>query len=488
MKLHFEKIVKWPKLAWVAKAEQGSQDIIVMHGPCVETGRNWCVEAVWAGDFSKGDFDRTDLVFGSGVRCRDDKVIFVSSGTTLDRLYYSRADGSWFVSNSLPALLACSKISLETGYFQYADDIRSIEEGLEKYCRRLPARPENIHLMVFHNLGYDGRRFREEVKPDPAPSFQAYDDYHNFLIGTATRLQRNFGHPGRRHKVLPLASISSGYDSPAAAAISKHAGCREAVTIKNASSMTKRTDSGYRVARALGMACRQYNRVKRQYDNEIAIWAAAGVDLDLNLTVFDYPEPLCLFFTGFNGDRIWDRRPHVATEAIEWGGSISGHGFSEYRIHKGVFNCVVPFWGVRHAQEIFDITLSAEMKEWSLMSDYDRPIARRIVENSNVPRGIFAYRKAISAMVANRFFWPHSTKENKSYRDYLAKLRISAPLPGLVALYRFLAMLGIKIRETPFLNGLDPHIWFNRFDSRTNHLLFQWANTELRKLYEEGIG
>lgn len=132
-----------------------------------EAGRDWCVEAVWSGDFNKGAFDRSGLIFGSGIRCRDEKVTFVSSGTTLDRLYYYKVVGSWYVSNSLPALLACSGISLDMSYRKYSKRIRLIEKGLKEYQRELPAKPVNINMIVFHNLVYDGKRFVEMTKPDP---------------------------------------------------------------------------------------------------------------------------------------------------------------------------------------------------------------------------------------------------------------------------------------------------------------------------------
>lgn len=281
MNLSFKQILKWPKLAWVASFRQGSNNITVLYGHCVEIGPCWCAEAVWAGDFKKGDFDQTDLIFGSGIRCRDEQVTFSSSGTTLDRLYYSRVNGLWYVSNSLPALLACSKSSLKVNYLKYREDIRSIERGLKKYQRILPAEPEDINMIVFNNLVYDGKQLAEKVKPDSAPSFRTYEDYYEFLKDTAKSLQQNFSDPNRHYRVLPLATISSGYDSPAAAVMAKHAGCNEAVSITDATSIIGKSDSGLKIANALGMNCKIYKRVPDQYHNEIAFWASAGIDFDL---------------------------------------------------------------------------------------------------------------------------------------------------------------------------------------------------------------
>src|SRR4051812_48294900 len=95
----------WPPLAWAAKCSKTGSVITVYHGKQVETRNEWFCEAVWDNEFESGDFDKTDLVFGSGCRGRGNNAIFVSSGTTVDRLQsISSPDGVW-VSNSLTCLL-----------------------------------------------------------------------------------------------------------------------------------------------------------------------------------------------------------------------------------------------------------------------------------------------------------------------------------------------------------------------------------------------
>lgn len=98
----------WPGLTWAAVVRAGSRDVELLHGPLVGARDGWAIEGVWAGPFEEGGFDRTSLVFGSGVRCRGDHVTFVSSGTNVDRLWHMDRGGSLVVSNSLPALLAVS--------------------------------------------------------------------------------------------------------------------------------------------------------------------------------------------------------------------------------------------------------------------------------------------------------------------------------------------------------------------------------------------
>ena len=114
---------------------------------------------------------------------------------------------------------------------------------------------------------------------------------------------------------------------------------------------------------------------------EEAIWAATGRAGILNWTQFDYPEPLCLMFTGCHGEKMWDRVCHDHPDPFVRRDEAS-LGFCEFRLFKGVFQCVVPFWGVRHSHELRAITLSDEMKPWYMNRDYDKPIARRIVEDA----------------------------------------------------------------------------------------------------------
>ena len=90
----------WPKLAWVAKMRNGFHEIEVLCGPLVERGDDWIAEAVWAGPFIHGDFDKTDLVFGTGIRIRRNRTVFVTSGTVFDRLVFCQRGDSWHVSNS----------------------------------------------------------------------------------------------------------------------------------------------------------------------------------------------------------------------------------------------------------------------------------------------------------------------------------------------------------------------------------------------------
>ena len=133
MKLQYVPMAHWPPLAWLARCPRSAGPVAVFHGPGVETTDDWFCEAVWDEAFADGDFDRTDLVFGSGARLRDGVVTFVSAASTVDRLQ-SLAAGDWlWVSNSLPCLLAAVDGAVDPAYPRYFADFASIRLGLGRY-------------------------------------------------------------------------------------------------------------------------------------------------------------------------------------------------------------------------------------------------------------------------------------------------------------------------------------------------------------------
>lgn len=128
----------WPALAWIARCERSNPVITVRHGPQVETREDWLCEAVWDGEFEAGDFDRTDLVFGSGIRLRDEGIIFVPAGATVDRLQFLELSGTTWVSNSMACLLGVSGVKVDPTYDRYFDFYWSVTKGFDGYERRMP--------------------------------------------------------------------------------------------------------------------------------------------------------------------------------------------------------------------------------------------------------------------------------------------------------------------------------------------------------------
>ncbi|KKM63489.1 hypothetical protein LCGC14_1510920, partial [marine sediment metagenome] len=399
--LHLKPMLvpKWPKLAWVASLTEGEEEIRVLHGPMVEVGEDWLAEAVWAGEFAAGDFDETDLVFGTGIRCRKGTVVFVSSGSTVDRLWDVAIGKATYVANSLPALLATTDLSLRSDYQGYSRDICTSVRGPQSGKRKLPTSGAPCRSTYFANLLYDGEALRETEKPNTAPSFACFGDYRDYLCESAASLGGNSRSSSRQHQPVLATTVSTGYDSAAGAVVARWASCRQALTLRQSHSCWRGSDSGKALADRLGLECREYDRIVPHHPFEQTLWAAAGRPGDLNLAVFEYPGPLCVLFTGFHGDKIWAKTRTEINDPMQRG-DISGLGLCEYRLWQGLFHCPVPFWGVRQRAAIQDLSSSAEMQEWSLGNRYDRPVPRRLVEEQGVPRHLFGMRKRVTVTEA----------------------------------------------------------------------------------------
>ena len=477
-------IPDWPKLTWIAFITRGSNIINVLHGPMVETSDKWIVEGVWAGQFSKGDFDRTDLFFGTGIRLRRNKIIFVTAGSVFDRLLYFKDNDFVAVSNSLPALLVGTNSNLIEDYKHYSKDIRSMIYGLQKRVRHIPTNKGNVTSIIFNNLLFEDGKIDEKEKPDCAPHFDTFQDYLDFLIETARSLGENARSSNRQFPVIPLSSISSGYDSAVAATIARYAGCKSTVTIKKSTSFWRGSDSGKKIAGALNLKCTEYDRTSGNYPLEETIWAAEGRPGILNWTLFDYPEPLCLFFTGCHGEKMWDRVTHDHPDPFVRR-DTSSFGFCEFRLIKGVFQCPVPFWGVRHSHELKAITLSKEMIPWYMNKDYDKPIARRIVEEAGVPRQAFGQVNKNTSL-ETPFWWPQSRNLRHSFAAYLKRHERYVPNELLLRIISILARFDHLIylnfiKKLGYSKGKRP---WNKIE---NYRVFQWANELLMKEYSNKL-
>jgi hypothetical protein len=397
-RLFCREVPGWPKLAWVAVMKPGSDTVSVLHGPCVETNRNWCVEAVWPGDFPEGDFDLADVVAGTGVRLRGDNVVFVSSGDTLNRLHHFEDSQALYVSNSLAGLMAVAGLELLPEY-EYATAMESIKNGLRSYTRQIPSNRGPIHLTYLNNLVVADSNVSELAKPSSAPDFTDYSTYRDYLIAVAKRIGESARAPERRASIRLLATVSSGYDSVAAAVLAREAGAREAVTIAHArrapSHVFNVNDSGAVAARQLGMDCKVYSRARRNYPFEDALWASTGNVGDINMTIFDYPRTLCLLFSGFLGDVVWDKDSQQIEPLRRK--DTSGARFSECRLELGVFNCSPAFWGCQNESQVCALSKRREMLPWTLGTDYDRPIPRRLAEEAGIERDSFGIRKRRSS-------------------------------------------------------------------------------------------
>ncbi len=418
----FETLADWPRLAWVAELRKNDSRVRVTCGPGVERRVDWFCEAAWDGPFDDGDFDRTDIVAGSGARVRDGVLRFVSSGTLLDRLNYIDLEDRLVVSNSLPALVAVADAQVDVTYPDFQSDLGTITLGLDHIHDRIETSRGAIRLVVFENLAWDGQVLAIEEKPRSVRDFSSFSNYVGFLEKTMKLVVDNARSCDRQRPLEPLLPLSNGYDSPAVAVLAKTAGVRDAFTI--AKDRKGNDDSGVPIGKALGYDVRVIDRDDWRQNSSPEIECIAGSGAVGEVAFDGLGDELSgrLLLSGFWGGSPWDPwlgEPEPTSPFPDHDGS--GLCFTELRLSRGFVHCPVPFWGGLQITDLIRITRSKEMEPWHVPGSYNRPICRRIVEEAGIPRGSFATAKHGSSdhlLSISNFLPPLSTR---SYRRWLTR-------------------------------------------------------------------
>ena len=431
MQFVYEPNDRWPALAWIARLKPGSDAIAVRHGPRVEVRDDWFCEAVWAGEFEVGDFDRTDRVFGSGARMRDDSVTFVSPGSTCDRLHWAEVHGVTWISNSLPCLMNNIGATVDPTHDRYYHFFGSVVCGLKRYARKLQTSVGVVNVIYFNNLRWDGQRLLEAEKPHTANGFKSYDAYRAFLDDSLQQFSRNLRSPLRAHRFDMLGTMSSGYDSAAVATLASRFGLKEVIAFTP--SRNGWPDSGDAVAAALGLDLKIIPR-KAWCDADAPEHLFIAADAKGQDIFFHGAGKLLegrVLLTGYRGDMTWDyelasvmgtiagKNGPVELNGEMIRGDRSGLSHAEYRLHVGYIHCPIPYLGARHLPEIDAITHSEEMKPWHTGGKYSRPIPRRIIEEAGVAREAFGQYKRGSSVLWFEKTGLHSDGALKDYDRWL---------------------------------------------------------------------
>ena len=394
MRFEFTLEPAWPPLAWLAKCPKGGGPVLIVHGRRVERATAWFCEAVWTGPYAAGDFDKTDLVFGSGGRLREDSAMFVSSGSTVDRLQTLETRDAVWVSNSLACLLASLDGHVDPTYPRYFRDFQSVIRGLRRYKRTLATSAGPVRLVYFSNLRWDGQCLHEVEKARPVRDFSAFGPYRDFLASSLCRLAENMAAGERAHPFALLGTISSGYDSATIAALAREAGLREVISFEHSRSGID--DTGREIAGVLGLRLSTVSRSAWQSlrTPEIPFVAADAKGEEVHYTA---AEPLLagrVLLTGFHGDEMWDRAAWpLPLNADLVRSDQCGLSLTEYRLWAGFIHCPAPFMGARQFPAVNAISRSPELAAWDVGGAYTRPICRRILEEAGVRRDAFGVAK-----------------------------------------------------------------------------------------------
>jgi hypothetical protein len=188
----------------------------------------------------------------------------------------------------------------------------------------------------------------------------------------------------------------------------------------------------------------------------------------------------------------------MAAEHRDFRGSPYGCGrILEFRLRIGFINVNPLFAGGLHLAAMRAISTAPDMQPWRVGGDYDRPIARRILEEAGVPRGIFGVGKAMSPRYRFRTPADLSPAGRIDFESYLRSMRHSAPLRrtwyrGLARLRSGGERVARKIRRSISWTGgiiAESLIPVPRLYRAWDDLDFamHWAHARIRARYAEAV-
>jgi hypothetical protein len=470
MNLTYESMTTLPKLAWIAHVDVQRRQTTVQHGPWVEVDALGFIEGVWDGPFDGMGFDRSACVFGSGAVLRGDSIVFVSSVSTTDYLYWcANEDGACVaVANSLPLLLASQHDELDPRIQHYDKINNSILSGIKNYNPQIPTRRGRVDRLMHWNLVVGLGQAELEDKPLP-PLFNNFNDYASYLAQACARLAENARAPGRVRPMAIFSTQSRGYDSTAANAVSKSMGIDLVFTVTKSKGKGyfadedhehELNDDGSEICSILGLTCVPIERRALEVNSvmEYLFYACMQETGDFNLLqIAEYITKPTVLITGCLGE-LWYGKSYYAEhpglinpELMR--GDLGNHGLTEVRLQAGYVQLAFPYLGARRRADIFRITQSPEMAPWRLNTDYDRPIPRRLAEQAGVPRALFGQVKMASLLEYPAPITPVDPDLRRAYLAFLVEHGVLSRLQTLLLPWvrRWNAML--------WMTSPQRHVW-----------------------------
>ena len=485
-----------PALAWCARVDRGKDEITLVHGSGVETRPHAFVEGAWDGDFTSLDFMDATIVCGTGGRAEDSQVRFSASTDRVCPLFSIARGDSVFVSQSPTFVMTMSGEAPDDLYPFYGHDFLSIgRQGL--YCqsgklRTRSGRSLRVHFGTIVTIDTGLRITFSPHRLCEVP--RDFKSYKSLLLEGVRLVLQNAGDSARRKRYTPLAAISKGYDSNATAALASLAGCEEAVSFRDSRSDDPQEDSGVDNARDLGMSCAEYDRWAyldlKSPDAEFAYFTTS-TNVPLAAA-----EPLLggrVLIVGQSGDAVWNSKiASLCTNMSRPFAKFPGVGQLEFRLRVGYQLLPVAVIAARHNRAIHDISVSEEMRPWVIGGDYDRPIPRRIAEETGLPRERFATRKLGTGHAHFTKASGFSTQALNDYLRFVNEKRAAAPWLALYwrmrARWRTLLFKVVskqRLVESSPLQRRFPFILNARPLSGTDDFMFafQWASARMRSRY-----
>jgi hypothetical protein len=392
-----------PPLSWVAAVRPGAVSADV--GTSVRRFDGGFVEGTWVGSADPALLPDSTTVFGTGMVARGDSLIAVPVSHHLECIYFTRLSDVVVVSNSLPALITATGLQLDrnTDYPELFQEMCKgcwlIDEpapggGLRLRYQATPIPTTTVPIIGWHveNLVIDpDLSVRQERRPREV-AWHSFAEYKDRLTRAAASLMANgAGRPS-------VVALSGGYDSTGVAAVVAPLGVKRAagfVGARPAANTSDVTDSGAGIAAQLGMDYVGVDRLayKNRRDLYEAEFLATGMPgEDMVFLGLEEATRGSLLFNGYWAGTEWaeptrDSWRHVSPI------TMTGAGLTEFRLRADFAWVPLPVFGAIRTEDAPSLLDLSEMDPWRVGGNYDRPVARRLIEEAGVRRGTFATAK-----------------------------------------------------------------------------------------------
>ena len=396
--------IEIPQGSWCAILTAGNEEIDIEAGKAVPCFPNFFVSGVWDGDFKDGDFSNSNFPCCTGAKLINENgqsyVKFSTPTHMLESIYLIPKGDKLFLSNSLPFVLERARANLSTYYLDYQRDMCSSLFGIDNQIESSPlADGVRIYYHRCCDLVISKDLKIKKINRDSGLSFSSYDDYIDKVRTILNKIKENATDNLRPVKYGMITTISRGYDAPATSALVKEIGCDTAFTFNKPEHYA--SDCGTEIAKVLGYYEIIEGDADKYLERENLDEAEDIVTGDLGPGLLGgYKECFRdkLMFLGTRGDSIWEKNHANVNNKLDFtvGNTLqqNSHSYSEMCFDINSVCIHLPMIGADRWKEISEISKSKEMAEFSMNNGYDRPIARRIVEEKGVARDCFGQKKS----------------------------------------------------------------------------------------------
>jgi hypothetical protein len=359
--------------------------------------------------------------------------------------------------------------------------------GLAANGTELPTSRGPVQLHLYENLRVlSGGR----LEPSPKVREEPFRDFEEYV----TRLDAALASALANAPGYPMAiALSRGYDSPAVATFAARHGCRTALTFRESRPprfTNDPGDGGEEIGRRLGMDVEFFDRTgyMRRDDLPEAEFMATGYTGE-EVTYVDMQDALRhrMMLTGGLGGWIWLKRQHPQVNLERK--DFSACSVTEFRLRLDMIDLPLPMFGMAQIASINALSNSLEMRPWSVGGYYDKPIARRILEQAGFARDGFATSKRASTALIHVYgeslMAPASVASVRAFAaaegrtvDLSPRRRPTRLNRGLVKLLRAMRLEALAGPLAQQQRAIVQH------RPGTGSLLFRWGVAQIRPRYD----